>query len=192
MGRDRILGYKVRVVGSPTALREDVLTNVHKVGIRSHIEYVADSEEGFRGWRLGEGRSIGCLFVTCYMPNVWYDRTIGLSAWRWLRRDYFIDTGVVPVDVNESNRQTAQMATTNAVVGFFKEALKEAHDWERMTRKERRELTAFFRDLHRRAIAAPVAPELAERIWERLYDIDGGTYAGEVSTLDAHWRWYMK
>lgn len=187
-----VMGYKLSVVASPAALREDVIVNVRRIGVRTHVEYIADKADSFKGWKLADGNSIGCLFVTCYAPNVWYDRTIGLSSWRWLRKDYYIDTGVVPVDVNESRRQTAQFATVSAITGYFREALKEAYEWERMTRKEKRELYAFFRDLHRRAIAAPAPAALCEAIWERIYDIDSGTYTGEVSTLDAHWRWYLR
>lgn len=182
--------YKIRVVVTPSALTEDVREQLHCRGIRARIEYVADTTGGaFRGWRMGDGGSIGCLFVTSRIP-VWYDRTIGLSAWRWLRHDREIDFGVIPIDLNESRRQELQKGRTRVVASYFEDWLRDAIRWERLKEGDRRRLYRRLLELHRDAVGAPVAQLLVDRIFDRIVDISEGVYCGEVSTFDAKERWY--
>lgn len=188
-----VLTYKQAVVQTKGEFRAIVANALRKGSERGHIEIVAaDGAPDFANWRLTPDRSIGCYFITMYEPNVFYDRTIGMSAWRFLRQDMDIDFGVIPIDMNEALRQSRQYADIHHLLYDFKDDLKDAYGWNRMSRSERRNLKRSFFDLHRRAIAIPAPVSICNEIWERILDITDGVYAGEVSTMDAQWRRYMK
>lgn len=180
--------YETIGIAKPEELRHIVLTAL-KDTERVRLDFTVAAPHVF-GWHVPFCH-IGQMVVAAPgdwrhggRPPVFFDRTVGLSATRFLRQSISISIGVEFVDLNESDRAIRQRCETDGIRSWFGDCLREAYNWHGLTAKEKRSWASSIHALHRQAIAAPAPQALIDALWERIIDIDMGVYSGEVSDFD--------